>query len=61
MSSVFETKLRPRFIGLINVVVEKELAYKLHLPRKLHTHLVFYVFMLKPYPNHVNVEALATR
>ena len=45
------------------VVAKKGLAYTLNLPRKLHTHPVFYVGLLKPYrdPSHVNFEALAPR
>ena len=63
MSAVFKTKLRPRFIGPFTVLAKKGLAYTLKLPRKLRTHLVFYVGMLKPYrdPSHVNVEALVPR
>ncbi|CAI5714511.1 unnamed protein product [Hyaloperonospora brassicae] len=61
VSAVFKTKLRPRFIGPFTVVAKKGLAYTLDLPRKLRTHPVFYVGMLKPYqdPSHVNLEALA--
>ena len=63
VSSVFKTKLRPRFIGPFTVVAKKGLAYTLHLPRKMRTHPVFYVGLLKPYrdPVHVDVEALAPR
>ena len=63
VSAVFKTKLRPRFIGPFTVVAKKGLAYTLNLPRKLRTHPVFYVGLLKPYrdPSHVNVEALAPR
>ena len=63
VSAVFKTKLRPRFIRPFTVVAKKGLAYTLNLPRKLHTHLVFYVSLLKPYrdPSHVNLEALAPR
>ena len=44
-------------------MAKKGLAYTLNLPRKLRTHRVFYVAMLKPYrdPIHVDVEALAPR
>nr|CCA27705.1 pol protein putative [Albugo laibachii Nc14] len=60
VSSVFKTKLRPRFIGRFTVVAKKGLAYTLNLPRKLRRQPVFYVGLLKPYrdPAHVNVEAL---
>ena len=63
MSAVFKTKLRQRFIGPFMVVVKKGLAYTLNWPRKLRTHPVFYVGMLKPFhdPSHVDVEALASR
>ncbi|KAG3236190.1 hypothetical protein PI124_g18801 [Phytophthora idaei] len=61
VSAVFKTKLRPRFIGPFKVVVKKVLAYTLNLPKKMRTHLVFYVGLLKPYqdPAQVSVEALA--
>ncbi|KAG3073624.1 hypothetical protein PC121_g8578 [Phytophthora cactorum] len=57
----FETKLRPRFIGPFKVVTKKGLAYTLDLPKKMRTHPVFYVGLLKPYqaPAQVSVEALA--
>ena len=63
VSAVFKTKLRPRFIGPFTVVAKKGLAYTLNLPRKLRTHPVFYVGLLKPYrdPSHVDREALAPR
>ena len=62
VSAVFKTKLRPRFIGQFTVVAKKGLAHTLNLPRKLRTHPVFYVGLLKPYrdPSNVNSEALAT-
>ena len=61
VSAVFKTKLRPRFIGPFTVVAKKGLAYTLNLPRKLRTHPVFYVGLLKPYrdPSQVDWEALA--
>ncbi|KAG3123713.1 hypothetical protein PI126_g23583 [Phytophthora idaei] len=61
VSAVFKTKLRPRFIGPLKVVAKKGLAYTLNLPKKMSTHPVFYVGLLKPYhdPAQVNVEALA--
>ena len=63
VSAVFKTKLRPRFIVPFTVVAKKGLAYTLNLPRKLRTHPVFYVGLLKPYrdPSHVSLEALAPR
>ncbi|KAG3055746.1 hypothetical protein PI124_g23471 [Phytophthora idaei] len=61
VSAVFKTKLRPRFIGPFKVVAKKGLAYALNLPKKMRTHPVFYVDLLKPYqdPAQVSVEALA--
>ncbi|KAG3049466.1 hypothetical protein PC122_g23554 [Phytophthora cactorum] len=61
VSSVFKTKLRPRFIGPFKVVAKKGLACTLSLPKKMRTHPVFYVGLLKPYqdPAQVSVEALA--
>ncbi|KAG4234491.1 hypothetical protein PC116_g17345 [Phytophthora cactorum] len=61
VSAVFKTKLRPRFIGPFKVVAKKGLAYTLNLPKKMCTHPVFYVGLLKPYqdPAQVSVEALA--
>ena len=63
VSAVFKTKLRPRFIGPFTVVAKKGLAYTLNLPRKLRTHPVFYVGLLKPYrdPSLVDLESLAPR
>ncbi|KAE8900547.1 hypothetical protein PF007_g10697 [Phytophthora fragariae] len=59
--AVFKTKLRPRFIGPFKVVAKKGLAYALNLPKKIRTHPVFYVGLLKPYrdPSLVSAEALA--
>ncbi|POM80195.1 Pro-Pol protein [Phytophthora palmivora] len=56
-SAVFKTKLRPRFIGPFKVVAKKGLAYTLNLPKKMRTHPVFYVGLLKPYrdPSQVNL------
>ena len=61
VSAVFKTKLRARFIGPFTITDKKGLAYALNIPRKLCTHPVFYVDLLKPYrdPSHVNLEALA--
>ena len=61
VSAVFKTKLRPRYIGPFTVVAKKGLAYTLNLPRRLRTHPVFYVGLLKPYrdPSHVDQKALA--
>ena len=63
MSTVFKTKLRPRFIGPFMVMAKKGLAYTLNLPRKLRTHPVLCVGLLKPYrdPSQVDWEALALR
>ena len=63
VSAVFKTKLRPRYIGPFTVVAKKGLAYTLNLPRKLRTHPVFYVGLLKPYrdPSHVDWKALAPK
>ncbi|KAG4038549.1 hypothetical protein PC123_g25889 [Phytophthora cactorum] len=60
VSAVFKTKLRPRFIGPFKVVAKKGLAYTLNLPKKMRTHPVFYVGLLKPYqdPAQESVEAL---
>ncbi|KAG3116416.1 hypothetical protein PI125_g4664 [Phytophthora idaei] len=61
VSAVFKTKLKPRFIGPFKVVAKKGLAYTLNLPKKMRTHPVFYVGLLKPYqdPAQVSMEALA--
>ncbi|OWZ08829.1 hypothetical protein PHMEG_00018570, partial [Phytophthora megakarya] len=61
VSAVFKNKLRPRFIGPFKVVAKKGLAYMLNLPKKMRTHPVFYVGLLKPYggPAIVSFEALA--
>ncbi|KAG2780812.1 hypothetical protein PC129_g23664 [Phytophthora cactorum] len=61
VSAVFKTKLRSIFIGPFKVVAKKSLAYTLNLPKKMRTHPVFYVGLLKPYqdPAQVSVEALA--
>ncbi|KAG3175873.1 hypothetical protein PC128_g17526 [Phytophthora cactorum] len=48
LSAVFKTKLRSRFIGPFKVVAKKGLAYTLNLPKKMRTHPVFYVGLLKP-------------
>ena len=47
VSAVYKTKLRSRFIGPFMVVTKEVLAYTLNLPRKLRTHPMFYVGMLK--------------
>jgi len=49
VSAVFKTKLRPRFVGPFTVMAKKGLAYTLNLPKKMRTHPVFYVGLLKPY------------
>jgi hypothetical protein len=61
VSAVFKTKLRPRFVGPFTVVAKKGLAYTLNLPKKMRTHPVFYVCLLKPYhdPSHVSSDDLA--
>ena len=58
--AVFKTKLRLRFIGPFTVIAKKGLAYTLNLPRKLRTHPVLYVGLLKPYhgPSLVDRTAL---
>jgi hypothetical protein len=63
VSAVFKTKLRPRFVGPFTVVAKKGLAYTLNLPKKMRTHPVFYVGLLKPYhdPSHVSSDELAPR
>ena len=63
MSVVFKTKVLPRFIVPFTLVAKKGFAYTLNLLRKLRTHPVFYVGLLKPYrePSQVNQEALASR
>ncbi|GMF46093.1 unnamed protein product [Phytophthora fragariaefolia] len=63
VSAVFKTKLRPRFIGPFKVVVKKGLAYTLNLPKKMRTHPVFYVGLLKPYldPARVSFGDLGSR
>jgi len=63
VSAVFKTQLRPRFVGPFKVVAKKGLAYTLTLPKKMRTHLVFYVGLLKPYhdPRHVGSDELAPR
>ena len=60
MSAVYKTKLRPRYIGPFTVVTKKGLACTLNLLRKLQTHPVFYVSLVKPYhdPLVVNHETL---
>ena len=51
VSTIFKTKLRPRFIGPFTVIAKKGLAYTLNITRKLRTHPVFYVGFFKPYYN----------
>ncbi|KAG2990364.1 hypothetical protein PC120_g22966 [Phytophthora cactorum] len=61
--AVFDTTLRPRFIGPFKIVAKKSLTYTLNIPKKLRTHPVFYVGLLKPHQNpaQVSVEVLAGR
>ena len=61
VSAVFKTNLRTSFIGPFTVVAKKGLAYTINLPRKLCTHPVFYVGLLKPYwdPSQVDQAAFA--
>jgi hypothetical protein len=61
VSAVFKTKLRPRFVGPFTVVAKKGLAYTLNLPKKMRTHPVFYVGLLKPYrdPEQEGPQGLA--
>ena len=49
VSAVFKKKLRPLFIGPFAIIAKKGIAYTLNLPRKLRTHPVFYIGLLKPY------------
>ena len=44
-------------------MAKKDLEHTLNVPRKLRSHPLFYVDMLKSYRymNHVNVEAFAVR
>ena len=60
VSAVFKTKLRPRFYRTFHGRSQMGLAYTLNLPKKMHTHPVFYVGLLKPYrdPALVRAEAL---
>ena len=60
VSAVFKTNLRPRFIGSFTVIAKKGIVYTLNLPRKLRTHPVFYVGLIKPYhdPSFVNRKRL---
>ncbi|KAG4054269.1 hypothetical protein PC123_g10625 [Phytophthora cactorum] len=61
VSAVVNTKLRSRFIEPFKVVAKKGLAYTFNLPKKMGTHTVFYLGLLKPYqdPAQLSVEALA--
>ncbi|KAF4150787.1 putative retrotransposable element Tf2, partial [Phytophthora infestans] len=52
----FKTKLRPRFIGPFKVVARKGVAYTLNLPKKMRTHPVFFVGLLKPYQDPAQVS-----
>lgn len=63
VSAVTKTKLCPRYIIPFKVVAKKGLAYTLDIPKRMQTHAVFYVGLLKPYhdPDRVNAEALAPR
>jgi hypothetical protein len=63
VSAVVKTKLLPRFVGPFKVVAKKDLVYTLNLPKKMRTHPVFYVGLLKPYhdPSHVGSDELAPR
>ncbi|KAG3132286.1 hypothetical protein C6341_g22985 [Phytophthora cactorum] len=45
--AVFKTKPRSRFIGPFKVAAKKGLVYTLNLPKKMRTHPVFYVGLLK--------------
>ncbi|GMF37198.1 unnamed protein product [Phytophthora fragariaefolia] len=49
VSAFFKTKLPSRFIGPFKVVAKKGLVYTLNLLKKMRTHPVFYVGLLKPY------------
>uniref|UniRef100_A0AAV1TKK5 Tf2-1-like SH3-like domain-containing protein n=1 Tax=Peronospora matthiolae TaxID=2874970 RepID=A0AAV1TKK5_9STRA len=63
VSAVCGTRLHPRFIGPFTVVAKQGIAYTLNLPRKMRTHPVFCVGLIKPYVDSllVNHEALAPR
>ncbi|GMF32984.1 unnamed protein product [Phytophthora fragariaefolia] len=56
VSSVFNTKLGPHYIGIFKVVAKKGLAYTLHLPKKMRTHPVLCVGLLKPYEDPAQVR-----
>lgn len=49
MSAVFKTKFCPLFIGPLKVIAKKGLVYTRYLLRKLRTHPLFYVVLLKLY------------
>ncbi|KAG3023552.1 hypothetical protein PC121_g14969 [Phytophthora cactorum] len=57
VSVVFKTKLRPTFIEPFKVVAKKGLACTLNLPKKMRTHPVFYVGLLKLYRDLAQVSA----
>ncbi|EGZ29242.1 hypothetical protein PHYSODRAFT_369853, partial [Phytophthora sojae] len=56
ISAVFKTKLRPRFIRPLMVVAKKGRAYTFNLPKKMRTHPVFYMGLLKPYQDPMQVQ-----
>ncbi|EGZ29391.1 hypothetical protein PHYSODRAFT_322915 [Phytophthora sojae] len=53
---MLKTKLRPRFIGPFKVVAKKGLAYTLNLLKKMLTHPVFYVGLLKPHQDPMKAQ-----
>ncbi|KAG3101110.1 hypothetical protein PI124_g9061 [Phytophthora idaei] len=61
VSVAFKTKLRPRFIGPFKVAAKKGLAYTLNLPKKMRTHPMFYVGLLKPYQDPAQVSVAPGR
>ncbi|GMF48984.1 unnamed protein product [Phytophthora fragariaefolia] len=63
VSVVIKTKLCPRFIGPFKVVAKKSLSYTLILSKKMRTHPVFYVGLLKLYldPARVSLGDLGSR
>ena len=59
VSAVFKTKLRPHFIGSFTFMSQKGIVYTLNISRKLRTHHVFYVGLLKTYHDPPPVDRKA--